>query len=152
MDELIDLPLVDLDLPQDFQYALQLSSTIAATSQQFVLAQVPSSYFGDGDAIPEDIRNRLTDLTEEQDPEPQVRVKRLLPHILDPLLRNRKRRVLGPVMGNNRTGRTGKFACTHCRLRRSRVLPIPQACVNSSVSMTMSRSPVNFVQRESWCV
>jgi len=125
MDELIDLPLVDLDLPQDFQYALQPSSTIAATSQQYVLAEVLSSYFGDDDAVPEDIRNVLTDLTEEQDHETQLRVKRLLPHIIDPLLRNRTRRVLGPVTGNNRTGRTGKLTCTHCRLRRSRVLPSP---------------------------
>jgi len=76
MDELIDLPLVDLDLPPDFQYPLLPSSTIAATSQQFVSAEVPSSYFGDDDAIPEDIRHRLTDLTEDQDHEPQLRVKR----------------------------------------------------------------------------
>ena len=68
--------------------------------------------------------------------------------LFNSLLIDRKRRVLGPVKGNNTTGKAGKLICEHCRRRRSQVLPIFSTDINCSVSMMMFRCHVNCVTNE----
>jgi len=47
--------------------------------------------------------------------------EKVVPGISSTAKSARTRRVLGPVSGNNKTGKTGKLKCEHCRRRRSQV-------------------------------
>jgi hypothetical protein len=70
-------------------------------------------------------------------------------------LMGRARRVHGPVKGNNRTGRAGKFKCSECQKIRSKVCSFPKPCNNRSVCtiqrMTRASSASNVIASVKRC-